>query len=271
MLKDAKSLWLLIIVVVIIVLGFWFVSENNKKATAPSKAVAVSTPAGSNVAESISVKIIEGDVVVSKGGQDTKITSWGYNSEPVLSPDESKVAYVSETEESKESEKVDRGIKRTSTNAWIINADGSNPVKLTSHVNFVYRGALYWLDDNRLLFSDGVGSFKVYDLVSKSFRTVMGSSEPGRSCLDACGFETKVFYSPNHTYVVELSGGYKDLASILNTQTLVPIKVSQRLGVDFATVTFPAENTMVFNATKLEDDISLDVTLDLSSGGLELK
>jgi hypothetical protein len=52
----------------------------------------------------VTVKVINGDIIVTKNGKDTKITSWGYNSEPVRSPDENKIAYLSKSKESIENE-----------------------------------------------------------------------------------------------------------------------------------------------------------------------
>jgi hypothetical protein len=123
-----------------------------------------------------------GDIGILDGGQAARITDWGHNYSPLLSPDKTKVAYLSQTKEA-----VESGIgfysADFSNNVWIIGVDGSNPVQVTAYVPGVSRGNLHWLDDNRLLFSDGKSSVKVYSMDSAQTSTVFDSPQsiPGAS------------------------------------------------------------------------------------------
>lgn len=268
-----------LILLSIVGLGVYFLTkQNNKQPLTPQQNIIDNTsvpsttkpenatiPTHYEIKSDVSVRVVSGDIVATKNGKDSKITSWGYNSGPVLTPDGSKVAYISKTKESLVNEKLE-GYKRTSTNVWIINSDGSNPVQVTNHVDFVYRSNPRWLDNNRLLFVDGAESARVYNTNTKILQTVMGPEKVVQACLDACGFEIKYYYSPDYSYLVRIEGRANgtSVIGILNTETLQLKEVNEKSGVDFNTVSFPNNATLTFQGSTLPDyNKQITVTVDL--------
>lgn len=222
----------------------------------------------------ISATIINGDIVVTKQGQQTKITSWGYNSDPVLSPDNTKVAYISKSKESLENEKVDIGYKRTSDNVWVINIDGANPIQLTKHIDFVYRGDLHWLDNDRLIFTDGEQSARIYSLSGKIMQTVMGPERAIQACLDACGYEIRYFYNNDYSYLMRLAGGFPPAkTAILNLKTLKLIEVNDEFGIDFDSLRFsPDGSSISFKGTRVPDyNKQIRIEINLNTGQINFK
>lgn len=214
------------------------------------------------------VQIVNGDIVVMQNGKEVKVTQWGYNSDATLSPDKSKIAYISTTKETLDFQKTMKGYIPVSSNVWIINADGSNPIQLTQHDNFVLRGNLYWLDNNRLLFTDGTNSAKVYNLLTKKTDTVMGPTKPEGICADACGFEIKSFYTPDHSYLVtmESSQGNTTKITILNTKNLQSTQLpDQPYGSGVDSVTFPNNHTIQFNSYTKDSTQTTPVSIDLTT------
>jgi len=228
------------------------------------------TPAPGNV----SVRIVAGDLVVYNQGSEKKITNWGYNSDSTLSPDNKMIAFVSKTEESFENEKKFQGYVPGSTNVWLIKIDGSDEVKITAHKNWIYRRNLVWLDNEKLLYTEGESSANVYDLDSKLTKTVLGPAEPDGVCVDACGAESKFMYSPDKKYLLLLSsdsnGGI--LASldsaVLNTQTLKSTKIDQKFSnIAFDSVVFNGDKASFRGAESVEDS-EKNITIDLLSGAI---
>ncbi len=150
----------------------------------------------------IIVFIDQGDVVVKKDGLTNKITNWGYNSDPVLSPDKTKIAFISKSEETLNAEKNPTGFIPSSSNIWIIDIDGHNAKKLTDHIDFVGRDNLRWLENNRLIYSEGEDSVRLYDLEAEEITTLMGPVEPVPGCVDACGYSTSFKYTPDNKLLV---------------------------------------------------------------------
>lgn len=172
------------------------------------------------------VKIVDGDIVVVRNGKETKITDWGYNSSPILSPDKSRVAYVSKSAESIENEKNDQGFKRTSTNVWIVNTDGTSPIQVTKHGHFVYRSNLHWLDNDKLMFMDGEETARAYTVSTKSSSKVFGPEQPVGECVDACGFSMYNTYSPDFEYLVSMVLGYgNNKIQVANTKSLSAFEI----------------------------------------------
>lgn len=187
----------------------------------------------------------------------------------VLSPDRSKMAYVSKSEESIENEKTDTGYKKTSTNVWIADSNGSNPVQITTHIDFVYRNYLHWLDNNRLLFVDGEETVRVYNTNTQALQTVLGPEKAVQACLDACGYETRYYYSPDYTYLIRLTGGGSGVVepsttAVLDTRTLQTNQINEKFGVNFETVSFPNNTTLTFTGYELSDyDKQINITINL--------
>lgn len=199
----------------------------------------------------VSVIVVNGDIVVTKDGKQTKITSWGYNEKPLLSPDNTKIAYLSKTKESLVNEKTDTGYKRTSTNVWIINIDGSNPIQVTQHKDVVYRNNLHWIDNNRLLFTDGIQSVKLYTLTTKQTATILGPTTPVQSCLDACGGGYDYIFTNDGKYLIQLesSVGHFIVSYItLSTLQAKELPTQQNDGYYHKTSSYNADNK-IFSVT----------------------
>lgn len=205
------------------------------------------------------VKLVDGDIVVINNGQETKITDWGHNSSPILSPDKTKVAYLSESAETLENKSVSSNpfLIRGSDNVWIINTDGTNPIQVTKHINFVGRDHLHWLDNDRLLYSDGTETMKVYTISKKSSQTVLGPDELRSTCMDACGYYADFFYNKDYSYLVyiETARGGVTTIRILNLKTLEETQLpEQQFGVNDESVTFSDDNkTVLFKAYRNGD------------------
>lgn len=242
--------------------------EENQKIFNQMLSTFKFTSQNQTIGSNINVKVANGDIVVVNQGKETKITSWGYNSNPILSPDRTKITYLSKSKESIQNEKTDQGYKRISTNVWIINIDGSNPIQLTNHIDFINRNNLHWLDNDRLMFTEGESSVKIYSFSNKTIQTVLGPNKP-TTCLDACGYEIGFFYNPDFTYLVRLVGGkaapYK--TAILNTQSLTTLEIDNQFELDFNSVSFtPSNRSITFKGSSSANYTTQQVTIDLLNG-----
>ncbi len=218
------------------------------------------------------VKIIDGDIYVIKDGKEIKITSWGYNYDPVLSPDNTKIAYLSKTKESIQNEKTKQGYIGRSDNVWIVDVNGNNPVQITRHLDYIYRGDLHWIDNKRLLFTDGTQSAKVYSINTKAIQIVLGSETPVAACLDACGFGIAFFYNKDYSYLVRIkSQENTSIIGVLNTKTLKGIELSeQQFSVYLETVSFSADNKTLFFKASTSSNQQKQVSIDLTSQQVNL-
>ena len=224
--------------------------------------------------DSISVKIEGGDVVVTNQGESKKVTDWGYNYSPTLSPDKSKIAYTSKTEETITNKKKLKTMIPESTNIWIINSDGTNPVKVTNHSDWVYRDNLVWLNDNNLLYSDGTSSVKVYNLNDKSTKNVLGPETPNGVCLDACGGDSQFILSPDKKYLVLLSSGSEGAGGVvmpyenqvLNLDTLIPEKMNQKFStINYDSAHFNNDSLFIY-AKDAQTNIEATFNINLKTG-----
>ena len=218
------------------------------------------------------VKVVDGDIVIVRNGKETTITEWGYNSSPILSPDKSRVAYVSKSAEAIENEKNDQGYKRTSTNVWIVNADGISPIQVTKHGHFVYRSNLRWLDNDKLMFMDGEETARVYTVSTKSSSKIFGPEQPVGACVDACGFVMHHAYSPDFGYFVSMVLGYGDRKiQVANTKSLTAFEIENPYSscIDSNSVKFSNDNkSLVFTSntdTSSCNGKSIGVTINLET------
>lgn len=251
--------------------------NNNKIITSPTPSPASNVtlneiPQQNTNNSPINVKVVNGDIVIVNNDKESKITSWGYNSNPLLSPDSKRVAYLSKSKESLENEKIDKGYKRTSTNVWVIDADGSNPIQITQHKDFVYRGSLYWLDNDRLLFVDGEQSVRIYNLANRSVNTLLGPTAPVPACLDACGYEIRFFVDTkvnNPAYLLRVVGGnYPDVkTSIINLKTLQVKEIPNQFYINFDKAAFGPES-FIFEGSKLNQQNNQKIQIILNTGSV---
>lgn len=257
-----------ILITVIAGSAYYLGTQNSPKIDSPVIAQNLESEANAN----IFVKIEAGNLVVTKDGETKKITDWGYNSSPVLSPNKSKIAYLSKTEESFENAKKFTTYVPDSTNIWIINIDGSKPIKVTAHNDWIYRDNLIWLDNNRLLFTDGTSSVKVYNLTNKTLENILGPEAPSGVCLDACGAETRFLLSPDKKYLVHLTakgiGGIAPIYEnkILNLETLITEQMNQNFStLDFGGAEFK-DDSLFIEGTENPDEIPTTFNVNLKTG-----
>lgn len=205
-----------------------------------------------------------GDIAVTRGGRTVRITDWGFNSGPELSPDGSKIAFLSVTAEDISAGDREPNAFNSPDNVWIINVDGTNPVKVTEPADGVHRGDLHWLDDNRLLFSDENSTLKMYSLDTGAILTVLG---PGQSAPDR--FNPAVFlYNSDFSYLLRLESYSRetyipiaivDLATLqvkMSADSIFPMSCDLEFGPD--NTTFLGSKTKTFN--------SESAILDLKTG-----
>lgn len=182
---------------------------------------------------SAEVKFDKGDIAVVQNGKTTKITSYGHNYSPILSPDRKRVAYLSVP-----AEVVNSNASYGASNVWVINTDGANPLQVTKHLSGIERNNLYWIDNNRLLFSDGQNSVRVYTINTSSTQTIWGD-ETASNCSSfstykqtgdsyICNFNTWYYFSPNSKYFITFkSESYHNLQSTIAIINLTTLNVKQ--------------------------------------------
>lgn len=266
------SLLILIMVAILITViagsAYYLVSQEN------TKPLLTQNPDTKPAEEVTSVKVEAGDLVVTKNNENKKITAWGYNSSPTLSPDKSKIAYISKSEETFENKKKLKSMVPESTNVWIINIDGSNPMKITIHKDWVYRDNLVWLDDNNLLYTDGTSSVKAYNSTDKSTKNVLGPEIPNGVCLDVCGGDSQFLLSPDKKYLVLLSSGSLEEGGvvlpyqnqILNLESLIPEKMNQAFSsINYDTAQFNQDSLFIY-AKDVQTNIEATFNINLKTG-----
>lgn len=120
--------------------------------------------------------IKDGDVYLLdlKSKQEQKLTNYGYNTSPVLSPDNSKIAYLSIPEAVVKSGKVSKGTVEPYSyeeyygvkNIWIINTDSTNPIPVTNSLK--KRQNISWNNNSSKISFEEEGGIQEYDLNIKN-------------------------------------------------------------------------------------------------------
>lgn len=269
----------IIILILIAVIGSYYLGSKNKNIadnnqTEPSLAEIIKTPLPSVLTneDEVFVRTEAGDIVTTKNGITKKITDWGFNSKPLLSPDKTKVAFLSETEETQQYKKKIQGFVPASKNVWIIDIDGSNSIKVTDHKNNVLRDNLIWLTNDKILFTDGVSSVKTYQISSGALINILGPENPEPYCVDACGGGSQFSLSPDHKYLVLLgfngSGGgiiNPPSSAILNTETLGITTINQKFTGVSSSATFK-EDSLFFSGSIDDTYTQKNFTVNMSTG-----
>lgn len=131
-----------------------------------------------NVEKAVYIK--DGDVYIYdlKIKQTKRLTSYGFNSWAIVSPDNTKIAFLSIPDVVVKSGKVQKfagsglfdqptsyGEYQDIRNVWIINADGSNPIQVTKDNK--KRRSIAWSSDSSKIAYEEDGQIIEYDLSSK--------------------------------------------------------------------------------------------------------
>lgn len=209
--KNQKGNLIIVLGVVVLLLvvggvAYFLSSQRNKSQDANENNVTQvnnrnsSSPIDSEQNPVITVEkfiyINDGDVYIydlnTKQGK--RLTSHGYNSWAIISPDNAKIAFLSIPDAVVKSGKVQKftgsglfdqltsyGEYQDVRNVWIINVDGSNPVQLTKDMK--QRRSIAWSADSSKISFEEDGQIIEYDLNNKK--------------LTPLGEGTNPIYSPN--------------------------------------------------------------------------
>lgn len=205
------------------------------------------------------VKVVDGTILVTIDRQANAITTSDFNSEPVLSPDKSKVAYLN------------------GNRVMLINADGTNPIQIVDSVSSVNRSNLHWVDNDRLIFIDGEESARVYIPSRNAMFTLFGPEQPTAACYDACGYVKYHTYSPDYRYLVNMHLGYRlidgqSAIRAVNTSTLHAIEIANPYSTCISddSIIFAEEGDKLIFSSNTElgscDGDDIEVTIDLETG-----
>lgn len=173
-------------------------------------------------------KFGSGDIEVITGSDKKIVTNWSYNYNPLLSPNKTKIVYLSESKESVAKRNGDKGAASTSNNIWIINIDGSNPIQITKHFDNIFRRNLHWLDNDRVVFTDGLISVKVYSTKNNTTQTILGQDQPipNPSSSNSAPF----VYNSDYSYLVRLGDNNNQYqTAVANLTTLKSQNASQSI------------------------------------------
>ena len=193
-----------------------FTNQNNNPTQPPSLPTnAKTTPAKPSNINKLTF-IQNGDVTVLdlKTNQTKKITSYGYNTLPIISPDNLKVAYLSIPQVAVNSGKVSKGDGsfgppysygeyQDVRNVWIINADGSNPIQVT--VDPKKRASITWSADSSKIAFEEESGIAEYSLNNKTKTTLVPNG-------------TNPVYSPTNSYMAYLTNNGKTIVLRLGSQ-----------------------------------------------------
>jgi hypothetical protein len=184
-----------------------------------------------------------GDIRVIRGGRTSIITDWGHNYSPLLSPDKTKIAYLSVSKES-----VTAGLEYegngASTNVWIINTDGTHPIQVTSYADHVLRENLHWLDNGRLAYSEGKSSIKIFSLDTAGILTVLGPEQPVPN--SDVPLDVLFLYNSDFTYLLRFENNQQQTytpIAVLDLSTLKVTMVSDPIFPEPCGYQFGPDNT----------------------------
>lgn len=165
---------------------------------------------------------LRGDIYVvpANGSAPRRLTRYGYNSAPLLSPDGSHVAYLSASPRS-----TDRFGRPTTHGVWVVpvtgRPDGSSAYKLTVTNPRVDRGGLSWSPDSqRLAYSEsgdagsnGRDNDVVVANVNDSSRVTMLRLGPSYKDAAPSAISSPIAWSPDGGYIAVMAPDMSPTAS----------------------------------------------------------
>lgn len=148
--------------------------------------------------------IHNGDIWVSNpdGSEEKQLTQYGYNYAPIWSPDAKKIAYTSSPQSLANKGKA---VAQCTNyfNIWVINADGTNPIKVTDSES--YRSNPSWSPDGSKLVFIEDENVVVYDLVNKSRKILANDAyydKDPNGCRVGGRYNPQVTWSPKSNMVL---------------------------------------------------------------------
>ena len=125
----------------------------------------------------------DGDIFVYdlKNGDNKKLTDHKYNSDPVISPDGTKVAYLSTPQTIIDTNQLKTNFANVYKykNIWIINSDGTNPIQITNDLK--KRSGISWhktVNGSLEIIFEQDGKLIKYDLKNNDFSSLSDGSSP---------------------------------------------------------------------------------------------
>lgn len=178
--KNQKGLAPILIVLLITVLigGAYYFSKTSP--LQPSTNQTKPTNQASSNSTSVVTKITytrSGDIFVYdlENKNSKKLTDYKYNSNPIISPDGTKVAYLSTPQSVLDSNQLKTNFASVYEykNVWIINSDGINPIQVTNDSK--RRSGLSWSYDNKKIVFIEDGHLYEYSLETKEKKYIDGN------------------------------------------------------------------------------------------------
>lgn len=224
-------IWVVLIIFIVGIVAYILSTRQNKTSNVsnntqlPNQQIAPSiSPTQTSLNPTTNVfKIVEKTIYIKDGDvyiydlktkQTKRLTNYGFNSWAVVSPDNSKVAYLSIPEIVVKSGKVQKGEGSgifdhpisygeylDVRNVWVINTDGTNPIQITSAIK--KRGTITWSADSSKIAYEEAGTVVEYSLNNKS-KTIVGSG-------------TNPVYSPSNSYLAYLTNDSRAIVLKLPT------------------------------------------------------
>lgn len=211
-----------------------------------------------------------GDIVTIENGVRNKLTSYGHNYNPTLSPNRKMIAYVSVPNEVlQHKEKLMRG-----SNVWVIGSDGTHSQQVTTYIPDIERRNLFWLNDDQLLYSDGSFSLKIYSVRKNVSEKLWGETNatncPSYSAelqngQKICNYNPRFYFSPDNRYLIAMqSSHYKTVdteVGIINLKTL-QTKSIKLTGVNFLD-RFSDDNSQIITVSYTSEGAAIEKSLSL--------
>lgn len=195
--KGFSSIQIIVAILTLIIFASAVYFLQNKENSSPSSKnnFTQTPPTTQQIQPAIKTKVIpitspvkrftyakEGDIYVYdlEKGENKKLTDYKYNSDPVISLDGTKIAYLSTPKAVVEGNQLKTNFADVYQykNIWIINSDGTDPIQVTNDLK--KRFGISWSNDNgsnQIVFTED-GSLVKYNLKDRSLSVLAKGTSP---------------------------------------------------------------------------------------------